>query len=80
MSTFSGRLHGVFLTIEGTFYSLLIGRRADPDAQSAADVSGLAKGESWLSEPFEEYHVAELPEADLLIWLTLMSGFGTLAG
>ena len=94
VSTFGGRLHGVFPTTGGTRYSLIlfIGRAKESDAsgdgpetsgdgpahpQTAREIARLDT-RSWLNEPFGDSHVAELRE-DLLIWLTIVSGFSTLA-
>ena len=73
---------------------LFIGRATDSDALDVGDGpetsedgsetsgDGPAVGldtRAWLNEPFGDSHVAELPREDLLIWLTISSGFSTLA-
>ena len=79
VSSFGSRLHGVFPTTEGTRYSLILFIGRNPGSEVGPGTSQGERAETWLSEPFEKSHVAELPRTDLLIWLTIMSGFSTLA-
>ena len=86
VSTFGSRLHGVFPTEKGTRYSLILFIGRSPDGlegrdPSVSDEEWLKQflAESWLSEPFQEAHVSELPKDDALIWLTIVSGVSTMA-